>query len=115
MRDYEKEVRMQDIIKAIINIDKKAIQRTDEAKDYLQSLDSQKQTRLTELKNKYENRLSQELMEKKAGLDKEIEMESQLIIQEAESQRMAVRERFEKFEGRVSEDAFKMILRNLEG
>ena len=105
---------MQEIIKAIINIDKRAIQKEKECREYQENLDNQRQSRVIELKNKYETRLNQEISEKRSQLNKEIEEESQSIIREGQKQREAIGQRFEKFEERVSGDAFNMILRNLE-
>ncbi len=105
---------MQEIIKGIISIDKKAIQKEQECREYLENLDNHRQSRVSELKVRYESRLNQEILDKKNRLDAEIESESLRIIDEARKQRDSVEERFKKFEERVSEDAFRMILRNLE-
>lgn len=106
---------MQEVIKSIISIDKRAIDKEEDCKNYLETLDSERQAKVTVLKNLYESKLSHELLERKSGLDKEVEKESQTILEESEKQRKLVSDRFEKFQARVSEDAFKMILRNLEG
>lgn len=105
---------MQEIIKSILSIDKKAIQKEEDCKVYLQSLEDEKQALTSQLKSKYETKLSQEVLELKKKLEREIEKESEIILNESRIQRQTLDDKFAKFESTVTEDSFKMILRNLE-
>lgn len=106
---------MQEIIKSILSIDKRAIQKEEACRAYLESLEEQKQSKISQLKVKYETKLSQELIDYRQRLDKEIEIESDNILKDAMQQKESLKDKFDRFENTVVEDSFRMILRNLEG
>lgn len=105
---------MEEIIKSIINIDKSAIQKEEDCKLLIENMEAKKQAKALAIKTQCESTINEEVAAYRNKVSAEVQKETDRIKMESEQQKAILKERFAKFEESVAEDAYKMILRNLE-
>ena len=123
---------MEQIIKSIIQIDRNAIRRQEEAQEELDLLGRQKKDLLLKLKSEMEAKNKEEIeayreKAKAEVLEEEkVEIEGQDIVEPVLEEEKVIREegeerskrldaRYQEYADKISEETFRMILRSMEG
>lgn len=106
---------MKDIIKQIIQIDKIAIRKEEDYKAQFEDLEKQKKIQLKMIKEDNEICIKKQLEDYQNLISSQIITESAEIKSSSKIKAIELRERYERFEEKVVQDSFDMILRYLEG
>lgn len=106
---------MEEIIKSIIQIDRNAIRRQEEAQEELDLLGRQKKDLLLKLKSEMEAKNKEEIEAYREKAKAEILEEEKVIREEGEERSKRLDARYQEYSDKISEETFRMILRSMEG
>lgn len=105
---------MKDVIKSIIKIDKDAIKKEDDFKSMIEDIEKQKKIKLKALRDEIESNTKKTIEDYQKKIAVEIESETREIRETSKEKEKSLKERYQQFEAKVTQDSFDMILRNLE-
>ncbi len=106
---------MEEIIKDILQIDKDAIEKQERNKQALEEKETQKKLLLKKLKEDISSNMKSEIENAKKLVEDEIEAESEKIKTESSKKLELLEEHYGDIATSISDDAFEIVIRSLEG
>lgn len=106
---------MQETIKSILQIDKIAMLKEENAMLKCKDLENEKQIKLKQLKTNIEESTKKQIEEYKMKMEGEIDLQKENIENSSAAKIEELINRYHTYSEKVSKQAFDMVLRDLEG
>lgn len=108
-------VSVEQIIKAIIQIDRNAIKKQEEAREKIRRTQWKQKVCFYPWKKKWKRRSRKKVDAYRAEARKEIEEQEVVIRKQGEERREKLDKRYAEYADKIGEETFRMILRGMEG
>lgn len=106
---------MQKTIKSILQIDKIAMLKEENAKLRLKDLENEKQLKMKQMRTNIDDNTKKQLEEHKIKMEGEIDSQREIIENSSTAKIEELVNRYHTYSEKVSKQAFNMVLRDLEG
>lgn len=106
---------MEEIINAILKIDSDAVKKREDADVSIEEMENSKKEQLLQIKRELSSKSKEEVDNYRELMLEDVKEESERIQREFKKEEDYLDKRYSQFAERISEEAFRMILRSMEG